>query len=163
MNHFKFKYVVMVAFLYSGCGRNNGTPNYTPSPGDNANARPKIEGLDLAQTLLSQSGHWRLKTTWMNGPQFSPEQPIENKLQLFFVTREGAAVDVIKDVTFVPFMPEHGHGIGKRKPTITIGELGVADVSGLWFPMVGKWQFTVKATVNDVTDTAVFNAEVTLK
>ena len=157
------KYFVMLSLVLSSCGHNNGTPAYSPSNDGNATPKPKIEGLDLAQTVLSKDGHWRVKITWMNGPQFSEVQPIENKMQLFFIAPGGGAVDTLKDVTVVPFMPQHGHGLGNKKPLVAMGDLGVADVSGLWFPMVGDWQFTVNGTVDGLYDTAVFHADVTQK
>lgn len=159
-----YKYIAILTLLFSSCGHDNGTPvNGQPANDSNANACPKIEGLDLTQTVLSKNGQWRLKVKWIDGPQFSLEQPIENKLQIFFVAPDGAAVSMVKDVTLVPFMPQHGHGIGNRKPVIKTCDLGVADVSGLWFMMEGDWQFTVQATVNGVTDSAEFHATVTLK
>jgi hypothetical protein len=158
-----FKYLIMVSFLFVSCGRNNGTPEYAPTTNDgNATPRAKIDGLDLAQTVLSKDGHWRMKITWLNGPHVNEDQPIENKVQLFFVTPSGAMVDTVKDLSVIPFMPSMGHGIGNRKPIITVGDLGIAEVRGLWL-MAGDWEFTVKATVDGVADTAVFHADVTAK
>lgn len=157
------KYILLLMMFFASCGSNNGTPANTPSPdGDAAPKHPKIDGLDLSKTILSNDGHWRVAVTWNTGPVFSPRPQIENKLQLLFVTPNGAAVDSVKDVDFIPYMPNMGHGLNSKQ-RIVIGEIGAVAVSELWFNMAGPWQITVKATVDGVADTAVFNADVQSK
>lgn len=157
------KFIVMMLLVLSSCGRNNGTPSSAPSPSDDAKQKPKIEGLDLNQTILAKGGHWRVSPNWFVGPSAGETQQIENKLQLLFVTPAGAAVDTLTDVSFVPFMSKHGHGLGRIKPKVSIGELGAVSVTGLQFTMPGPWEISVKGTVDGVADEAVLNVDVIAK
>lgn len=158
--------------LLAGCGRNNGAPDQpqTPAAANSGDAEgkqqpptvpnPKIEGIDLAQTILSKEGHWRISPIWNASPGFSTDVVIANKLQLLFVSVAGGVVNSLSDVTVTPYMTEMNHGNGNLEPTIVIGELGAVAVTNLRFSMEGPWDIIVKATVDGHTDQAVFPATV---
>ena len=169
--NFSFLKIIFFTML-AGCGRNNGAPDQPQAPaatnsGDVEGQQqpptvpnPKIEGIDLAQTILSKEGHWRISPVWNASPGFSGDVVIANKLQLLFVSVTGGAVNSLSEVTVTPYMTKMNHGNGNLKPTIAIGELGAVAVTNLRFSMAGEWDIIVKATVDGHTDQAVFPAMV---
>src|SRR5579883_202186 len=53
------------------------------------------------------------------------------------------------------WMPEHGHGSQVTLQVTDNGD-GTYAITPLYFFMVGLWQVTLQATVNGMTDTAVY-------
>ncbi len=67
----------------------------------------------------------------------------------------GAPVDGAT-IKVTPFMPSHQHGTGVVAEVTPMTEAGQYQLSPVNLWMQGVWETTIRATVGDKTDTAVF-------
>lgn len=137
-----------LVFLAVACGNGNATKR------DERRAPAAPATCTGESTLLaSEQGAFALAYVWCSGPAVQDDNQL--RLQIFS-DRDRTAPQSIDGVTVKTWMPEMGHP-GPRKMTIApdAADPAVVNVSQMSLTMPGKWEVTIAATVNGISDKAV--------
>ncbi len=109
------------------------------------------------KTIQSKQAQFKVQFIWESGPTAQSFSSVK----ILFYDKKGLPLNDIKDITFIPFMPSHGHGTSIEDQVITTGHSqNEFIVTNVFFVMGGSWVITLTAKTAGISDSAEVSVDV---